>query len=253
MENQEHRKRQYAIHTLALGDGDAPGAASLFDTALTNGMLAVVAAEWPGEELQGRATLSASKLIDLVISKTGTSDWFIALDDGLPLPKSTPRRITVDLGLLRQTLTQTQPVRHGRPGGTEVVGQAVVLALRHLDEHYALGVLHEENINQAEVTAAGVRAFETLRVARYIDLVGDEELERRAQQAKDALPCDPKERSVHLGLGDCPMCGYVSLVVEAELRYGTQLGTCVACSFVHTEEISDDEEFSRMLEYHAGE
>ena len=253
MDDQEHRKRQYAVHTLALGDGDAPGAASLFDTALTNGMLAIVATEWPGEELQGRVTLPARKLIDLVISKISTTNWVIALDNGLPFPKSPPRQVAVDLQILRQAIVDTQPVRHGRTGGLEEVSRAVVLALHHLDQHHALGVLHEEDINQAEVAAAGVRAFETLRVARYIDLVGDDELERRAERAKDALPVDPKERSIHLGLGDCPMCGYAALVVEGELHYGTQLGTCFACSFVHTEQMADEAEFRRMLDYHAGE
>lgn len=51
---QKHRQRQYAIHTVALGNGAVPGAASLFDTALTNGLLAIVASDWPGEELSNK-------------------------------------------------------------------------------------------------------------------------------------------------------------------------------------------------------
>lgn len=252
MDVEQHRQRQYAVHTLALGDGDAPGAASLFDSALTNGLLAIVAKAWPGEDTHNGRTLPATQLINLIISKIGTSVWLIAEHEGLPFDE-TPFRVVVDLHLLRQALAETQPVRHGRTGGTEVIDEAVVSALRSLDAHDALGVLTDMHIDQDEVTAATARAVEGQRVARYIDLIGDVELDRRAERAADVLPIDPKERSAHLGLGDCPMCGCESLVIEGELHYGTQLGTCVACSFVYTEEMADDAEFRRMLDYHAGE
>ena len=252
MDVEQYRQRQYAVHTLALGDGDVPGAASLFDSALTNGLLAIVAKAWPGEDTHNDRTLSAKLLVDLIISKTGTSDWLIAEYEGL-LFDETRVRVEVDLHLLRQALAETQPVRHGRAGGTEVIDKAVVRALRSLDAHDALSVLTDMHIDQAEVAAATVRAVEGQRVARYIDLIGYAEVDRRAERAADVLPIDPKERSAHLGLGDCPMCGRESLVVEGELDYGTQLGTCVACSFVYTEEMADDAELRRMLDYHAGE
>ncbi|WP_158853146.1 hypothetical protein [Saccharothrix deserti] len=249
---QQHRQRQYAIHTVALGDGAVPGAASLFDTALTNGLLAIVASDWPGEELwTNQQTKPASKLIQLVKSKIDSDQWLIAVLEPLPFPPDEPAiRVEVDLTALCRAVDDTQPIRHGRDGGTEALLEEAVKALRGLDMHPALGVLSDAHASESEIAAATAAAAEYDRVATYIELVGEDEIAKRAARSEDALPSDPKERYDSLGLGWCDMCGHNSLVISQVLRYGSEIGTCFACSYVVTEEMVDDSEFYAMLRSH---
>src|SRR5919197_5467787 len=94
----EHRQRRYAVHALALGDGTVSGAASLFDAALTNGLLAVVEMDWPGETGPPAHLKSARQLIDLVRGKVGGDRWLIAAFDPLPALWGEPAsRMEVDL------------------------------------------------------------------------------------------------------------------------------------------------------------
>lgn len=249
---EEYRQRQYAIHTVALGGGAVPGAASLFDTDLTNGLLAIVASDWPGEDLwKGGQTKAASKLIDLVNSKIGSDQWLITVFDPLPLMLADSSiRVEVDLGVLRQALDVTQRIRHGREGGVEIVSDEAVKTLQDLDMHPALGVLTDAHVSESEIAAARGAASEYDRVAAYIELVGEDEIADRAARAEEALPADPKERYGCLGLGWCPMCGHESLVVSQMLDYGSETGTCFACSHVVTEEMVADSEFHAMLRSH---
>lgn len=249
---QQHRQRQYAIHTVALGDGKVPGAASLFDTALTNGLLAIVASGWPGEELwSNQQTKPASKLIQLVKAKTDSDQWLIAVLEPLPFPPDEPAiRVEVDLTVLCRALDETQRIRHGRDGGTETLSEEAVKGLRDLDMHPALGVLADAHVSESEIAAATVAAAEYDRVATYIELVGEDELANRAARAGDALSADPKERYDSPGLGWCDMCGHNSLVTSQILEYGSETGTCFACSYVVTEEMVADSEFYAMLKSH---
>lgn len=242
MDLDEWRRHRYTVNTLALGRGDVDGAPGLFDSALTNGLLAAVTHDWPGEEgnAKGR-TLSANQLLGVVREKVSSSTW--SVDQG-------PHPATVDLDVLAQEIVDTQAARHGRAGGHEVVSPAAVAALHKLDSHPALGVLTNAHIDREEVNDARARAVEEQRVTQYMALIGDEELDRRAARAEEALPFDPKDRYSSMGIGECPVCWRDALIVEEELHYGTQLGTCVACSYVYTERLARDAEFERMLEYH---
>jgi hypothetical protein len=249
---EEQRQRQYAIHTVALGDGTVPHAATLFDTALTNGLLAIVVADWPGED-QGRngKTKPASELIKLVGLKIGGHHWLIAVLDPLPFtPNDSSITVEVDLGVLQHALDVTQPIRHGRGGGSEIVPAEAVKALQDLDMHPALGVLTDAHVSESEIATATAAAAEYDRVSAYIDLVGEDEITSRAARAGEALPVDPKERYDSPGLGWCDMCGHESLVISRVLDYGSETGTCFACSYVVTEEMVADSEFSAMLRSH---
>src|SRR3954452_11815885 len=67
-ELQARRARHYAVCTYALDyDRASDGAEGVFDQALTNGLAAIVADEWPGEEVgRGGRMLAASKLLDVI-------------------------------------------------------------------------------------------------------------------------------------------------------------------------------------------
>ncbi|UUV30010.1 hypothetical protein NQK81_35405 [Amycolatopsis roodepoortensis] len=251
----DHRRQRYAVHTVALDDGAVPGAASLFDTALTNGLLAIVEAEWPGETANARGfTKPASQLLTLIRDKIGSNRWIVTTLPAMPFPPDDrPTPIEVDLAVLEQAVTDTQSVRHGKAGGATTVPLDVVRALQELDFHDALSVLSDARIDQVELAEATAAAVEYDRVATYIELIGDEELARRADQASDALPFDPKERHDSAGIGLCPMCGHEALVISHVLEYGSEIGTCFACSHTVTEASVSEEEFSAMLRSHGHE
>jgi hypothetical protein len=59
------RRVRYAGDTVALRDNRLPPEAP-FDAALTNGLLAIAAHEWPGEEVRGDWSLAASELLRVV-------------------------------------------------------------------------------------------------------------------------------------------------------------------------------------------
>lgn len=118
--------------------------------------------------------------------------------------------------------------------------------------HPALGVLADAHVSESEIAVAAMAAAEYDRVATYIELVGDDEIANRAARADDALPSD-RERYDSLGLGWCDMCGHNSLVISHILEYGSETGTCFACSYVVIAEMLTDSEFYAMLRSHEHE
>jgi hypothetical protein len=76
------------------------------ESGLTNGLLAIVASDWPGEELlNGQQTKPASKLIQLVKSKIDSDQWLVL--EPPPFPPDEPAiRVEVDLTVLRRALDE---------------------------------------------------------------------------------------------------------------------------------------------------
>src|SRR4051812_14786526 len=124
----EARARQYAACSYALRhDRVQDGAEAIFDQALTNGLVAIVAHTWPGEETRRRGGIkSASELLD-TIEQHGTIS-----DDGAvrvphdpdgpefeddPIWGCVENFATVDVPALRDALAVTQAIRHARPDG----------------------------------------------------------------------------------------------------------------------------------------
>jgi hypothetical protein len=100
------RVDQYARCTAALrARMDQPGAEGLFDQALNNGLAAIVAKRWPGEEVSGKGprVKFASELLD-VIERHARRGGTVELEDIEPEVESvfgepiSPRATVIDLG-----------------------------------------------------------------------------------------------------------------------------------------------------------
>ena len=119
------RRVRYATNAVALRDDQLPPEGP-YDAALTNGLLVIVADEWPGEEVwPGGRMKPARDLLDVINSH------------GNPFPY-------VDASVLREGLDLTQPARHGRSDDEFAVLHADhVDALIALDQHPSLQFLDE--------------------------------------------------------------------------------------------------------------
>ncbi|WDZ86386.1 hypothetical protein [Micromonospora cathayae] len=226
MSRSRHARDEYAQNTLALGLGyERPGAPALFDAAVTNALVAIVAYEWPGEEVEPGRTghmLSARRLLNLIDSKVGSD---AELSDAA-------RRVANHTGVLRKTVTELAPARHGSGGWASVHPNAVE-ALRDLDQHPALLVLDmfegDEREAQDLARDADARAFAEL----YLALLSEDEVARRVANLDDALPFDPKERAASPDPQECDVCGQETLVVTSIDPHGVGvgIGTCFVCGY----------------------
>ena len=190
---QARRARQYAVRTYALDyDRATDGAEGLFDQALTNGLAAIVAQEWPGEEVErGGRMLAAARLLDVVeehgkhkedgvvaILRPGEPEYTQYPFEDEPMPNYT----TVNVPVLRDALSATQAIRHARdsdePTDT-VLTDAHIAALRDLDLHPALYALSDEVINRAEAGVMERDRIEQNRALDYWHSLGDDERRRR--------------------------------------------------------------------------
>ncbi len=121
------RRVRYALNTVAVVDDRLPPD-GLFDVALSNGLAAIVAAEWPGADTDPdnpKWGYSAKRLLTEIEERTGGA--------GLS---------GVDVPVLRDGLRLTQPNRHGMADDEWVtMGADQLKALRELDGHPALNFL----------------------------------------------------------------------------------------------------------------
>ncbi|MCX4521998.1 hypothetical protein OG402_30910 [Streptomyces anulatus] len=116
---------------------EVPGCEAIFDRALSNGPIAIVAAEWPGEEREPRGSLmrSAKQLLKVIEEKTDVQRdgarliWWTGHGDS--------EGIRVDTDTLLNGVAETRAPRHGRGPGT--LERLHVDALQALDQHPALG------------------------------------------------------------------------------------------------------------------
>ena len=188
------RRARFALNVIALSDDTMPPEGA-FDTALTNGLVAIVAEEWPGRERDGDFMLSARKLLG-VVDDSGGSKW-----------------ATVDTAALREGLDITQPFRHGRADDEWAsIGQQHVGALLALDEHPALRVLD---------TARQEQNYGDLLYALFLE------------KSKEELPWDPKERSIVPEPDICDECLRPTLIRDGWDMFGGDHseGKCIACGY----------------------
>lgn len=210
------RRVRYALNTLAIHDDTLPPEGP-YDTALTNGLVAIVAREWPGAEFDKKGrTLPASALLNY-IADVGGSQW-----------------VAVDVVRLQEALSLTQPLRHGRSDDEwDSIGHGHVEALLRLDEHPALRILGEAR-----------------RTPHYGDLV----YELFKDRAGDELPFYPKDRSLVPDPEDCPECWRPTFLREGWDMYGGEFseGACIACGYerstAEASDLADREWFRRQME-----
>lgn len=191
------RRVRYATNLLAL-EADRVPPEGPYDAALTNGLLAIVAEEWPGAEInaKGKRMLPASELLT-VIEDAG----------GLPM---------VDVAVSREGLALTQPFRHGRADDEfAIIDSRHTAALAALDDHPAL---------QFVETARG-RSLDDCVVAAF------------TERAEEELPSDLKDRLDLPEPDYCDECNRLTFLRSGWDMFGGDIaeGFCIACGYELTE------------------
>lgn len=242
------RAYHYAECAAALeADASGPGAAGLFDQALTNALVGIVATDWPGDEFSSSAkgiTKSASGLLALLcqrLPRQPDGRHRLVAKDGTVLD--------IDVDALQAALAATQPTRHARPAGGRDLLPTEVAALLELDQHPALLTLSGARSDRA-FTATERRDREAQADAfDYLMVIGDEEAARRAATVEDYLPFDPKERSIADDPQECPVCSNDTLLVDAVDSFGLGVGAgrCIVCGYRRTEAAMEDLAFDEWM------
>jgi hypothetical protein len=260
---QSERAETYAQCTADLELAPTPAAAAgTFDTALTNGLAAIVAHEWPAELAFANGRIkSASALLD-VVEKKATADpeqagLFVLPDPEPDKPAAAPANTSwpwvediqlppldtrIDVESLRDGLNRTQPVRHGR--GTGSLERRHLDALLALDDHITLRCLSSEHADRAWEEAKDADAHTRARAAALLLRIGHEEAARRAQTAAELHePYHPKHNPDGLDLQHCPVCGYESFSSDHQDEHGIGIGVgqCLVCHYERSPEAAAEE------------
>lgn len=207
------RRVRYATNVLAL-EADSIPPEGPFDAALTNGLLAIVASEFPGRERAKPGSdrmLPASGLLDVIDEEGGLA--------------------CVDAATLREGLELTQPVRHGRADDEfAVIVERHVRALEGLDNHASLRFLE---------TAKGTPLDECVVIAFR-------------ERAEEELPWDPKDRLETPDPDYCDECGRETFLRQGWDIFGGDdaEGFCLACGYELTPDAAYDRAVSRRLAEH---
>ncbi|MFE6384759.1 hypothetical protein [Nocardiopsis dassonvillei] len=252
------RSRQYALHAHALKMGSISAGSALFDAALTNGLLAIVAHDSVEKEKacrngSGRTLPASSLLLRLKgMPKCTDGDLYLVRDPDDIFPSG----VNVSLEIFKDALEATQGVRHGR-GGNPVVAAEAVQALLDLDLHPSLGTISEEEANHSEARALEKAAEEAGRASAYlyfISEIDEGEIERRllavTEGQHNSRGNDPEEG---FDLEECPVCWQESLVVKGREMYDMPFGDCYVCSYELTQDEANFNSFRRWVEEHADE
>lgn len=194
------RRSRYGMSALAVFDPKVPPEGP-YDEAVTNGLLVIVAHEFPGKDFKKGRARSASQLLDDVLEPHDTEG--------------------VDVLRLREGIELTQGFRHGRAHEEWVtIGPQHVQAMMDLDTHPSLNVLEK---------ARKVRNVDECLMATFLD------------EAEEHLPWSPKDRLDTPEPDLCDDCGRPTFLAEGWDMFGGNdaPGTCIACGYVRTEEVAD--------------
>lgn len=254
MDAQQRRARQYAVCTYALEhDHVSDGAEGVFDQALTNGLAAIVAHEWPGEEHRGARTLSAAELLTVIetygkamdcgtvrILRQGEPEYVQTPLDDDEIPNFTP----VDVKTLRDGINATQAIRHARDTDDDspALTTGHLKALRDLDDHPALYAITDEQIDRAEQNVAETDRAEGERASAYWQsLTDDERSRRRAIDYQDEYAWETPESRCEVDL--CPVCWTEAFVASTFDSWLDEIGigACRACSYRRSPDVADDQ------------
>jgi hypothetical protein len=258
------RARQYAACAAELSH-EEPGAEGRFDMALTNGLAAIVAHEWPGKESNAKGRmLPASELLKIIEGQVPESPepsvhvieeaedpemerhWQRVglLEDGESLPLLETR---IDVAVLREGLDVTQPARHARGvGGLE---RRHIDALLALDDHPSLRSLSSEHADRAWENAQVEHRHAAARALAYLERIGEEEADLRASRAENPNAYHPKHNPEGGDLEECEVCGRVAFCVDGfdDRGYGFSYGQCLVCTYSRSSAVADDVAFGHYL------
>lgn len=218
------------------------GAAGVFDQALTNGLAAIVAHEWPDQVAynDGRVK-SASALLKVIEERAAANPEQPGVrvlpdpdppapgrDGGTPWPwadgeELPPLDTRIDIETLRDALRATQPVRHA--SGTGALERRHLDALLALDDHTSLRCLSSEHADRAWQDTEEEDAHSRARAAALLMRIGDEEAIRRAEEAAKLHDSwHPKYNPGGLNLQTCPVCGYETFSADHDDEHGMGVG-----------------------------
>lgn len=272
---QKARARQYALCTVALKyDRISAGAEGVFDQALTNGLAAIVARMWPGEEMGRFGVKSAAKLLEVIAAEgvaAGDGTFQVVYERGQePKPEPEPEtelvedpfegpsRIferqpynwmpnytTVNTVVLQEAIEATQAIRHARAtdADTDVtLSEEQIEALDALSFHPALEGMSEHLYERVTENDEAADQAERERAVVYLELLRDgSELERRVQidYREEYEYYRPDGRSE---VYECPVCEVYSLVAHAHDGWIGEvgIGQCVVCGYRRSSAVADD-------------
>ncbi|MFD5292429.1 hypothetical protein ACFWJV_30085 [Streptomyces rochei] len=247
--------------------GDDPFAPSMagregvFDQALSNALAAIVASEWPGEELDHNGRVrSASALLRLIEKHVPATGGIVLVPDKDPLPEipqgdtdslfQAPRlssHTRIDARTLQNGIEASQAARHGRGAGG--LQRRHVEALLALDGHRSLGVMGEEQQDRIQQIAQEEDMASQKRAAEYLERIGDEEAARRAENVTNPNAYHPKHNPGGHDLDTCPVCGHETFCVEGlDPVFGrVGYGQCLMCTYIRTPGAAEDGAFTEHL------
>lgn len=197
------RQARYALNVSVLDEDRVPPEGP-FDVALTNGLLAIIAAIDPPAVIDKRGlTLPASAL----------------------LPKAVALGLGVNQVTLAEGLDLTQPLRHGRADDEWIqIGSKHLTALRELDEIDGLEVLHHVGTH---------RTVDDMMVTLFYEKA-QAYAERDVRRVKDLLDVmDPEE------CDECFRRTFVPLGFDGSGGTRT-VGLCIACGYQRDEDTAWD-------------
>ncbi|GID29134.1 hypothetical protein [Paractinoplanes brasiliensis] len=195
LRKQVMRKTRYGLNVVALERDLVPPEGPL-DVALTNGLAAIVASEFPGEERDSKGRMyAASKLLEILEGKGKNFDFTT----------------------LREILEITQPLRHARADD-----EWIPLYRRHLK---ALTDLDDEPALQALSLARQASGVESLLRQLYENAAMD------AADRQGLLPDEDFQPQVEFE--SCDECGRSTFLPSGFDDYGgtSTVGQCFACGY----------------------
>lgn len=244
-------------------DRVSDGAEGVYDQALTNGLAAIVAHNWPGEEMEGSGGKSrAARALLKVIENRGVQP-----DRGRvrvmhyvdqpeyeehPALGRVENFTTVDVPAFQDALRVTQAIRHARAtgeDGAELTEQHVE-ALTALDYHPALFAITDELIERSQAGIAGRDGAERARAAAYYQALDHDERERR--EAIDYV--SDHARETHHGdravVEECPVCSTQALVAQVQDTVIGEIGIgfCFVCSYQRTAGVAEEAAYRLDME-----
>jgi len=251
---QARRAQQYGLCAYAIAyDRVTDGAEGVFDQAVTNGLAAIVAHNWP-EELKSKdgKVKSARQLLTVIEERGdpgGSPQVFRVRHDQADEPAGQafaadagcdPLFTAVDIATLRGAIGATQEMRHARD--IEATSESALTAehieaLKALDCHPALRVLTDEQRDRDYIRTRDDDLIEQDRAHRYLGAVDPMEIERRA-----SITYTLDYRSESGGEVDqCPVCDNLSLVAAGRdgMLAMVSYGHCVVCSYERRPEIAE--------------
>lgn len=239
-----HRRKVYAACTAALLDESSSPGEGTFDTALTNGLLAIASVSIPGHKSANLTGFmpAASKVLDDLVAEFGETSGVVEVPTGeeerdlnqfgMMVGLGHELKVRVNVGQLREALKRTQPTRHGS-GPDEQLTDADVEALVALDDHPALRCLGDRRNDLAWTRGDVDEDLEMSRALGFMRLLDEADVQARVEAAERYAPHYDDGRE----LQDCPVCGHQTLVPTGTdgFGYGHTAGTCVVCSYRRSE------------------